>query len=114
MKKVTILLGGQDREFHFGLGFLGVFLEASGLQLSSVNTKILENPFKYVPLLMYHSAAFALKRKGQEVTFDEYDMAEWVDDINGVEAITFLNAFRVSLVKDVPPATEPQTEAEGK
>jgi hypothetical protein len=111
MNKITLNLGGKDREFHFGIGFIGLFLEKSGIQMAEIDTKIKENPFKLIPEMMYYSTLFADKRNNKEVDYDAYDMAEWIDEadgINGKEVIEFTTAFFQSLVKDVP--TQPEVK----
>ena len=105
MTKITLNLGGKDREFHFGIGFIGLFLESTGIQMAEIDAKIKENPFKLIPEMMYYSTLFADKRANKEVDYDAYDMAEWIDSaggINGKEVIDFTTAFFQSLTKDVP------------
>lgn len=109
MNKITLKLGGKDREFHFGIGFIGLFLEKSGIQMAEIDQRIKENPFKLIPEMMYYSTLFADQRAGNEVDYDAYSVAEWIDDgggINGKEVIEFTTAFFQSLVKDVPAQTE--------
>jgi len=48
MNKITLNLGGKDRDFHFGIGFIGLFLEKSGIAMSDIDEKIKENPFKII------------------------------------------------------------------
>jgi hypothetical protein len=105
MKKITLLLGGQNRDFHFGIGFLGMFLEKNNIKISEVMDFIKDNPFKAVPELMYCSLLFNYQRSGLQVDFDSWDVAEWIDEaggINGPEVEQFSNAFLQSMVKDVP------------
>jgi hypothetical protein len=80
MKSIILNLGGQDRTFYFGLGFLGNFLEKTGVQMTDIDAKIKENPFKWIPEIMYHSLAFGYIRKNEFPVFDAYDVAEWIDE----------------------------------
>ena len=53
---------------------------------------------------MFQSASFALKRKGLEVDFTEYDMADWLDAEGGVQNAKvkrFLDTFTNSMTKDI-------------
>lgn len=109
MNKITLNLGGKDREFHFGIGFIGLFLDKSGIQMAEIDQKIKENPFKLIPEMMYYSTLFADQRAGNEVDYDAYSVAEWIDEadgINGGAVIKFTTAFFQSLVKDVPEQKE--------
>lgn len=104
MKKINLHIGGQYRDFYFGLGFLGNLLESENIQFHEIDEKIKENPFKWLPLIMYYSAAFGYVRENKEVPFKPFDISDWVDEL-GVESQVvkdFFAAFRQSLVKDVP------------
>jgi len=105
MRKITIKLNGKDILFRFGLGFLGDLLDDSGLTIDEIVRKLNENPFKIIPLMMYHSAKSAMEAEGKEIDFNKYDIADWIDDAGGIsspEVVDFLNAFTSSLVKNVP------------
>ena len=114
MKKINLQIGGQYRDFYFGLGFLGNLLESENIQLHEIDEKIKENPFKWLPLIMYYSVAFGYIRKNEEVPFAPLEISEWVDDL-GVDSqvvVSFFEAFRQSLVRNVPQ--EPVKENEEK
>ncbi len=108
MKKINLQIGGQYRDFYFGLGFLGNLLDTENLEFHEIDEKIKGNPFKWVPLIMYHSCAFGFKRKGEFVPFDAFDVADWIDElgIDNTVVIDFFNAFRESQLKDVPKQTD--------
>lgn len=113
MKKINLFIGEQYRDFYFGLGFLGNLIEKSGLSMVDLDAKIQENPFKYVPEIMYHSLAYGYIRKGENPDFDAYDVSDWIDDNGGFESetiIAFFTAFRQSLVKDVPEQKQEETK----
>lgn len=104
MKQITLNIGGQDRVFFFGLGFLGNLLEKENIEMSEIDSNINKNPFKWIPLIMFHSCAFGYQRKNEFPDFDALDFADWIDEVGmDSEVITnFFTAFRNSLVKDVP------------
>lgn len=104
MKQITLEIGGENRTFHFGLGFLGNFLEKENIQFHEIDEKIKGNPFKWMPLIMYYSLAFGYTRKNEFVPFDAFDIAEWVDELGIDNSVVsdFFEAFRQSLIKDVP------------
>ena len=109
MKQITLNIGGEDRIFYFGLGFLGNLIEKSGVGMNEIDAKIQENPFKWMPEIMYHSVAFGFIRKNETVPFDSFDVADWIDTDGGFDSkvvIDFFAAFRQSLVKDVPQQPE--------
>jgi hypothetical protein len=105
MKNITLFFGGESRIFYFGLGFLGNLLHESGLQMHEIDSKIQENPFKWVPEIMYQSLAYGFIRKGVNANFDAYDVSEWIDEEGGFESEvvkSFFAGFVNSLNKDVP------------
>jgi hypothetical protein len=108
MKQIELELGGEKRTFYFGLGFLGNLLEKENISIGEIDQKIIDNPFKWMPLIMYYSCAFGYNRKNENPPFDVFDITEWVDEagIDGTIVIDFFNAFRQSLVKDVPQTND--------
>ena len=109
MNLVRLNVGGKTREFHFGLGFIGAFLEASKISMSEIDAKLQENPFKYIPEMMYHSLKYAELRNKNEIDFDAFDVSEWIDEAGGIGSqvvVDFSTAFFQSLTKDVPKAEE--------
>ena len=108
MNTVELKINGKKLTFSFGLGFLGELIDATGLDLDELNIKLQSNAFKYIPLVMYHSAAYSLKRNGDNVTFTEYDMSDWIEKEDGAFSsdvvIKFFEGFTASLTKDIPKA----------
>lgn len=104
MKQITLTIGEKERVFHFGLGFLGNLLEMENIAMNEIDAKLAENPFKWIPLIMYHSCAFGFKRRNEFPDFDAFDVAEWIDEVGmDSEVVTsFFQAFTQSLTKDVP------------
>lgn len=108
MKKINLFIGGQYRDFYFGLGFLGNLLEKTGIELHEIDSKIQSNPFKWIPEIMYYSLAFGSIRKNESLDFDAFDVAEWIDEV-GMDSeviLNFFSAFKNSLTKDVPEQKE--------
>jgi len=105
MNKIILNIGGEDREFRFGLGFIGNLLDSENISMNEIDGKLAENPFKWIPLIMYHSCAYAVKRTGNIPLFDSEDVADWIDESGGMasESVTaFFKAFNESLTKNVP------------
>jgi hypothetical protein len=104
MKQITLNIGGEDRVFYFGLGFLGNLLESENIAMNEIDAKLAENPFKWIPLIMFHSCAYGFKRKGEFAPFDAFSFADWIDEVGmDSEVVTsFFQAFTQSLTKDVP------------
>jgi len=81
MNQITLNIGGEDRVFYFGLGFLGNLLENEGIQLQEVETKLVENGYKWMPLIMWHSLSYGYIRKNEKMPFSVYDISEWIDEL---------------------------------
>jgi hypothetical protein len=105
MNKIILTIGGEEREFYFGLGFLGNFIEQSGVKMHEIDSKIAENPFKWIPEIMFHSYEFGFIRKNEICDSNAFDVADWIDNDGGFEGENvklFFKAFQDSLVKNVP------------
>lgn len=104
MKQIELELGGEKRTFYFGLGFLGNLLEKENVGVGEIDEKLINNPFKWMPLIMYHSLAWGYIKKNERPLFDAFDVQEWLDEVglDDTVVIDFFTAFRQSLVKDVP------------
>jgi len=102
MKSITLNIGGQERVFHFGLGFLGNLLEETNTNMADFDDKRLSNPFKWVPLMMFHSCAYGYIREGKTVDFTLQDMINWIDETDVETLQKFNEAFVNSLIKNVP------------
>lgn len=103
--KINIELSGKNIECRFGLYFIGDLLEATGKTLDEVIGGLNTNPFKTIPLIMFHSANYAAIRKGEELGFDMYDLSDMIDESGGFDSKPikdFLDAFTMSLTKNVP------------
>lgn len=104
MKQIELEFGGNKRTFYFGLGFLGNLLEKENVGIGEIDAKLINNPFKWTPLIMYYSLAWGYIRKNERPDFDVFDVTEWIDEI-GIDdtvIVDFFTAFRQSLTKDVP------------
>ncbi len=108
MKQIELELGGEKRTFYFGLGFLGNLIEKENLSFEEIDQKLASNPFKWIPLIMYYSCAWGFNRKNENTPFDVFDITEWIDEagIESAVVVDFFQAFRQSLVKDVPPTND--------
>jgi hypothetical protein len=108
MKQITLNIGGEDRIFYFGLGFLGNLLESENIEMSEIDDALAKNPFKWIPLIMFYSCAYGFNRKNEFPLFDSADVADWIDDIgmNSEVVKAFFKAFTDSLTKDVPQQKE--------
>jgi hypothetical protein len=101
MKSIQLI--GKD--FHFGIGFLAELLENTGLELTEIDTKLTNGDISLFPEMVYCSHLYACKRKKQDITFDMYDVHDWIDEnggIGGKFVTDFVNAFKDSMFKDVP------------
>lgn len=117
MNNITLKIADRELEFSFGLGFLGELFDETGLDIHEVAKKVTTNPFKMVPLLMYYSSAYALRRAGKEVDYTVYDFIDWLDESGGIgnpNTNVFLKAFTQSMIKNVPKDNSKQTGSKKK
>ena len=103
---IQIEIGGKKRGCKLGLGFLGEVIETEKVEVTELMDKLTKNPWRTIPLIMFHSMAYNLKRKGEEVTFNLGDVADWIeeekDGFSSEVVSSFLTAFTESVTKDIP------------
>ena len=106
--KVTLNLGGKDRTFHLGLGFVGYLLEEENIGFIEFGEKEQLNPFKWTPIKMYYSLKYYFIRLEQEdkIDFNLKDVIQWIDDTNVQTLQKFNQAYQLALSKDVPVETD--------
>lgn len=99
-KAIDIQIDGVSYHCPFGLEFLGECLENLGLNVHQIGEKLDNNPFKWIPTLMYES--IKLDKGELEFTYKEF-VNKLDEDENGQKTMAaFLGAFVDSLRKDVP------------
>jgi hypothetical protein len=112
MKKYSKNINGIERTFHFGLGFLGQLFDETDITFANIDSLLVSNPFKTLPLLMYHSLSYGYLRDGKELDFTIYNINDWVDADENI-GVDFIEKFKNSLTKDVP-AQEIETDVKKK
>jgi hypothetical protein len=111
MKSITLNIGGQERIFYFGLGFLGNLLEKENLSLQELGKETQKNPYKWTPLIMLYSLEWGYERIGEKSGITLIQISEWLDDCGGTEgeiANVFSENLINSLTKNVP--TQPEVK----
>ena len=106
-KTIKLEIGGKERTFWLGLGFLAMLFKSTNLTLSNIGEQLNENPFKAVPDIMFISLKYGYDRVGAEIDFNVFEVTEWIDDAGGISADVvkeFLEAFGNSM-------SSPETES---
>ena len=96
IRDIKLKLGGEVRDFSFGITFLGEVLERLDVDYTTMLNKVSKNPFKYSPILMYESLKNTQNRIGKEPEFTEKDVIDWLNQEEnlGVDVmLSFINAF---------------------
>ena len=97
---VLINIGGKDRSFKFGLGYLGNMLDYFNMGFVELSEKMDNNPFKYMTLAMLFSYNFANK---EQITEDEF--LDWLELDGGMHSealVKFREYYILSMTKNVP------------
>jgi hypothetical protein len=116
MNYIKLTIGGKERGFKFGLGFLGEAFNNLGFTVTELDTELSKNPFKVIPELMYQSALYNCLRSGEKPDFDKYIMSDWIDEAGGLASpvvLEFLQGITKSMTKDVPKEDLEVVEEEG-
>ena len=104
MNNIKLTIDKREFDFSFGLGFLGELLDELDLSIEDVINKSGKNPFKWIPLLMFHSASYSVSYNGGEVDFTLKDIIKGIenDKKGGVIVTSFTKAFLSSLNDGLP------------
>lgn len=106
-------IGGKLRKFSFGLECLGEVFERLNVDLFSVGTYLLKNPFKATPALLYEAHKSAIEHEGKPVDFTYKDVCNWIDEVEGgINNKNIEEAFRAFL-KTIKNHTPKLEEVEG-
>lgn len=106
-------LGGQERTFWVGMGFLSLFLKAANKPLAEVEEYITTNPYEAIPKMINNSLLYGYKRVGAEAEFNEFIVSEWIDEAGGFGSDfvkLFMNKFMDAMQSNLPK----QPESTGK
>ena len=117
MKQIQLTINKRKLDCHFGLGFLGEVLDELNMSLEDLSHRLTNNPFKYVPKLVYYSSVYGLERKGQVADYSYHDVLDWIDEDGGFanpNLTKFLEAFTKSLTKNVPKQDEVKKDTKKK
>ena len=104
-KQAKITLGGKERTFYFGLGFLGLFIEKTGVKLDSLEVYTEANPFKAISEMMFYSLAYGYIKQDLEPDFNIYTVSEWIDEDGGADGQAvkeFYAKFKEAMVANLP------------
>ena len=96
IQEIKLKLGGKEREFTFGITFLGEVLERLDIDYNELLNKVLKNPFKYAPVLMFESLKNTANRINSSVDFTEKELVLWLEKEEnlGVDLmLKFIHAF---------------------
>jgi len=95
-KQLVLKIGGKKRTFTFGLLFIGEVLERLDCDYNEMLEKVIKNPFKYAPVLMFESLKNSYKKDKKEIDFTEDNVIEWLEkeELFGTNLIlSFINTF---------------------
>jgi hypothetical protein len=105
MNKLTVKVLNKELECNVGLGFLGELSEVLELSWGEILEKYDKNPFRYVPLIMFHSMNYKPSLTGKSLDFDFSEFIDWLDENNGVgnkELVSFSQFFLKSISNNTP------------
>lgn len=101
--EVEATLGGKVRLVKFGTNQLALFTEKHKIDPSDV-----EFGMAHLRDLVWSALVSGAKKKGEQVDFDEWQVGDWLDDIDQAEFDKIMDAFQKSL----PDAGDPKKKSE--
>tara|TARA_B100001057_G_C22216973_1_gene706773 strand:- start:188 stop:514 length:327 start_codon:yes stop_codon:yes gene_type:complete len=89
--EVEIAIGGKKRLFKFGINQLALYTEKHKISLSEAEMSVAQ-----IRDLFWSALVCGAKKKKQEVDFDEWDVGEWIDDMDQADFETVIEAMNQS------------------
>ena len=86
MNEVIVNMGGKDRILVFGLGSIGEIIDYLDTDLPGLGTKVINNPFKTIPAIVFYAHSYHVRRKKQIVDFSLMDVSQWIEDLDNTYA----------------------------
>ena len=106
MNEIKLKIDGKEYVFTIGLGFLGELLEETNLSLDEIVPKMIKNPFKWIPLAMFHSAKYSCELEGIDVDFSIKSILKGIENekggINCSQTLDFMRALNKSMISNTP------------
>ncbi len=107
MNTIKLTINKREFNFSFGLASLGNLLDELDTDIDSLMRKVVRNPFKYYPLIMFTYAKYGLIKEGKDVDFDVHQFSDWIDSEGALtdknkSVVKFTQMFKDSIFKDVP------------
>ena len=90
--EVEVPIGGKTRLFKFGINQLAIFSEKHSLNLSEV-----EMGMSQIRDLFWSALVAGARKKKEEVDFDEWDVGEWIDDMEQSDFDKVVEAMNQSM-----------------
>lgn len=76
-------IGNEDRQFFFGNYALEQTLTHFDTSVSDLGELLGKQLLPFLRVFMYHAAAYPVLKKGEAVTFTDFDIHEWIDQCGG-------------------------------
>lgn len=75
---IKLTIAGEARGFKFDVKSTGLILKDLDVQISKID-QALQNPFFSYPVIVFNGAKRALEKAGEEVTFTQDDVYDWLE-----------------------------------
>lgn len=92
--EVEVSIGGKPRLLKFGTNQLAIFTQMHKVDLSEADFGM-----HHLRDLIYSALVAGAKKNKEEVTFDEWTVGEWIDDLPDEDLQKIVDSFTNSLPK---------------
>lgn len=90
--EVEVPIGGKTRLFKFGINQLAIYSEKHNLNLSE-----LEMGMSQIRDLFWSALVAGARKNKEEIDFDEWDVGEWIDDMEQSDFDKVVSAMNQSM-----------------
>ena len=90
--EVEVSIGGRSRLVKFGTNQLALFTQKHNLQLSEVSFGM-----EHIRDLIWSGLVAGAKMRKEDIDFDEWQVGEWIDEMEEAEFNKIIDAFNNSM-----------------
>lgn len=81
MNQVIFEIGGEERGFKLGVGFLGDLLKHYDQDIMGIGHLMVKNPYDMTPTILFFAHKHYCLRQSRIIDFTIYDVQDWIEEL---------------------------------
>ena len=93
--EVEVSIGGKPRLVKFGLNQMAIYTEKHNVELADVSFNVSQ-----IRDLVWSALVAGARKRGESVDFDEWQVGDWIEEMEQDEFDNIMKAFQNSIPSD--------------